>query len=74
MFYYSCIGKDKLLFKEKKVQMHNETILNCTNASFLYADLNQFTVHSVFPVPVLVVVEFSGLPSVSQCLCGNGCA
>lgn len=74
MFYCSFIGKNKLFFKENEVQMHNKTILNCTNPSFLCADLNQSTLNSVFPVPVLVVVEFSGLPSVSQCLCGNGCA
>lgn len=74
MFYCSFTGKNKPFFKENKAQMHNKTIFNCMNPSFLCAYLNQSTLNSVFPVPTLVVVEFSGLLSVSQCLCGNGCA
>lgn len=74
MLYCTIIGKNNLFFKENKVQMHNKTIFICTSPSFLCADLNQSTLNAVFPVPVPVVVEFSGPPSVSQCLCGNGCA
>lgn len=74
MLYCSLIGKNKLFFKENKVQIHNKTVFICTNPSFLCSDLNQFTLNSVFAVPMSVVVEFSGPPSVSQCLCGNGCA
>lgn len=74
MFYCSFTGKNKLFLKENKVQMENKTIFNGTNPSFLCAHLNHSTLNSVFPVSVLVVVEFSGLPLVSQRLCGNGCA